>query len=106
MTLWLRPHYQPPLVVTGPAGPQDWELDTGLADAAGRHLTDAQVNNVYDSAGRDYMAYLQANRIQEWTEYQPAERFWTFQFIEFGILAGLALLILAVAVWRLRRRGI
>jgi hypothetical protein len=33
-------------------------------------------------------------------------RFWTFQAIEFGIFAGVGLLALAVAGWRLYRRGL
>jgi hypothetical protein len=36
--------------------------------------------------------------------YQPAGRYWTFQWIEFGIFAALAVLLTAVAVVLLRRR--
>jgi hypothetical protein len=36
--------------------------------------------------------------------YQPASRYWTFQWIEFGIFAGLAVLLVVVAVVVLRRR--
>jgi hypothetical protein len=36
--------------------------------------------------------------------YQPANRYWTFQWIEFGIYAGLAVVLVAVAVFALRRR--
>jgi len=38
------------------------------------------------------------------TVYQPAGRYWTFQWIEFGIFAGLAVMLVAVAVIVLRRR--
>lgn len=37
------------------------------------------------------------------TVYQPANRYWTFQWIEFGIFAGLALILVAAAVVVLRR---
>lgn len=36
--------------------------------------------------------------------YQPADRFWLFQSIETGLFAGLALLLLAFAIYRVRRR--
>jgi hypothetical protein len=37
------------------------------------------------------------------TVYQPANRFWPFQWIEFGIFAGLAVVLVAVAIVVLRR---
>jgi hypothetical protein len=36
--------------------------------------------------------------------YQPPSRFWTFQWIEAGILAVLAAALLAFAVYRVRNR--
>ncbi len=36
---------------------------------------------------------------------QPASRFWTFQFIEGGWLLVLSLLLIAAAVWLVRRRA-
>ena len=38
------------------------------------------------------------------TVYQPAGRYWTFQWIEFGIFAGLAVLLAAAGLVWLRRR--
>ncbi|MEV3936213.1 transmembrane transport protein [Glycomyces sp. NPDC049804] len=35
--------------------------------------------------------------------YQPADRYWTFQWIEFGIAAGLSAVLIGVAFWRLPR---
>ncbi|MCW2529776.1 MAG: hypothetical protein JWM76_4636, partial [Pseudonocardiales bacterium] len=35
---------------------------------------------------------------------QPDSRYWTFQWIEFGWLTALALLLLGAAFWLLRRR--
>jgi len=37
--------------------------------------------------------------------YQPADRFWTFQFIEAGIFVALAAAALGAAVWLLHRRA-
>ncbi|MFD4909807.1 ABC transporter permease [Kitasatospora purpeofusca] len=38
-----------------------------------------------------------------WQEYQPADRFWTFQAIETGIFLALTVLLVTVAVRRVRR---
>jgi hypothetical protein len=38
------------------------------------------------------------------TTFQPANRYWTFQWIEFGIFAGLAAILVVGAVIVLRRR--
>jgi hypothetical protein len=40
-----------------------------------------------------------------WTSYQPASRFWPFQWIEGGWLLALSVLLIAVTVWLVRRRG-
>ena len=39
-----------------------------------------------------------------WTSYQPASRFWSFQFIEGGWLLALSLLLITATVWLVRRR--
>jgi hypothetical protein len=39
-----------------------------------------------------------------WTSYQPASRFWPFQFIEGGWLLAFSLLLIAATVWLVHRR--
>jgi hypothetical protein len=41
----------------------------------------------------------------QWTSYQPATRFWPFQWIEGGWLLVLSVLLIAVTVWLVRRRA-
>jgi hypothetical protein len=41
----------------------------------------------------------------QWTSYQPAGRFWPFQWIEGGCLLALSVLLIAAAVWLVRRRA-
>jgi len=41
----------------------------------------------------------------QWTSYQPASRFWPFQFIEGGRLLALTLLLIAATIWLVRRRA-
>jgi hypothetical protein len=38
-----------------------------------------------------------------WMLYHPADRFWPFQYIEAGIFTALAVLLLLLAIWRVRR---
>ena len=41
----------------------------------------------------------------QWTSYQPASRFWTFQWIEGGWLLALSVLLITVTVWVVRHRA-
>ena len=38
--------------------------------------------------------------------YQPAGRYWTFQWIEFGVFAALSVVLVGVAIVLLRRRDV
>lgn len=53
----------------------------------------------------DPIEYLSQHGYIAWTSYQPDSRYWTFQWIEFGWLAGLSLLLLATTFWLVRRRA-
>ena len=48
--------------------------------------------------------YLMQHGYTLWTTYQPASRFWPFQWIEGGWLLALAVLLIAATVWLVRRR--
>jgi len=41
----------------------------------------------------------------QWTSYQPASRFWPFQWIEGGWLLALSVLLIAVTIWLVGRRA-
>ena len=41
----------------------------------------------------------------QWTSYQPASRFWAFQWIESGWLLALLALLIATTIWLVRRRA-
>ncbi len=41
----------------------------------------------------------------QWTKYQPASRFWPFQWIEGGWLLALSALLIAATIWLVRRRA-
>jgi hypothetical protein len=40
----------------------------------------------------------------QWTSYQPASRFWPFQWIEGGWLLALSVLLIAATIWLVQRR--
>jgi len=49
--------------------------------------------------------YLTQHGYTYWASYQPASRFWTFQWIESGWLLALSVLLIAATVWLVRRRA-
>jgi hypothetical protein len=49
--------------------------------------------------------YLTQHGYTQWTSYQPASRFWPFQWIEAGWLLALSVLLIAAAIWLVRRRA-
>jgi hypothetical protein len=124
---WLRPGYRTPRVLVdkdvpanaapvargfvtlGTSDPRDWLLEQGYADATGRHLSNAQLNDM-SLAARDarveFPAYLRDHDVQRWVTYHPADRFWSFQLIEAAIFVSLAAMLLAVVVWRVKRRAL
>ena len=77
----IRPHYLQPLYLTQPT----------TAPVPSSYL----VVDLQNSAGKYGVSTI---------VYQPAERFWTFQAIEAAIFAVLAALLVAFAIWCVRRR--
>jgi ABC-2 family transporter protein len=117
---WMRPHFIAPIdhvqAITPGSGHipdrygsvRDMILDQGYIDADGRHVTGLAAAIVESKAGldgADPTVYLHDNGYQQWVRYQPIGRFWTFQLIETGIFVGLAAVLLALVVWRVRRRS-
>jgi hypothetical protein len=120
--LFARPRYQQPEtlsfpVVTArePGGPRidpddsgDWMLVTQVRNADGSLLADgAQVKCPPPEAmppgevcGADLGMKPGA---VNWREYQPADRFWDFQYAEAGLFVALAVLLLLLAFQRVRR---
>jgi hypothetical protein len=53
----------------------------------------------------DPFSWLAKHGYTEWTSYQPASRYWPFQFIEGGWLLALSVLLIAATIWLVRRRA-
>jgi hypothetical protein len=56
------------------------------------------------SSSVDPVQYLTQHGYTQWTSYQPGNRYWTFQVIEFGWLTALSLLLLTATLLLVRRR--
>jgi len=105
--LLLRPNFEPSITVTWPIGQsgptlssQDWRVAAGFIDAQGN-----TTNKLQCSGNQTLNQCLQANGAQaNYITYQPADRFWTFQWIETGIYLAFSLLALGATVWLVRRR--
>ncbi|MEU8261508.1 transporter [Micromonospora sp. NPDC048999] len=115
LAILVRPHYQPALTLTSPVeGAQpvmslgDWVLASGVRNADGKMVApDAVVacppaggGPAGDACGADLGLGPGA---YNWQLYQPGDRFWLFQSIETGIFVVLALLLLYLAIRRIRR---
>jgi hypothetical protein len=116
-----RPHFQPQLerkfpVVTDQKPTRmlgDWLLDYGLYDSEGRYLQrsyrvpcpPAATESPTPSAPPVPEACGQyAPGTYTLHVYQPAGRFWLFQYIESGLFIALAALLLVLAIYHIRRR--
>jgi hypothetical protein len=85
----LRPHFLAPLTARGNCGPPSG-CGVGIAFAP-------------QATGRvgDLVLRINGNLIT----YQPASRFWSFQFIEAGIFVALTAAALGATIWLLHRRA-
>jgi hypothetical protein len=110
--LGLRPHYLAPVRrVTGLVGPDttpsgSWNMGSDVL--VNGHVVGGAVRPpaaCAQAATRDQMSScLGRFHYQLRTTYQPAGRYWTFQWIEFGIFAVLAAVLVVTALVVLRRR--
>jgi ABC-2 family transporter protein len=108
-----RPHYMAPLTKVVPFTKGSFDVPSGSTAVSSDLLLHGHVvqdgrpvglpcanTTTAEAMGR----CMQRLGYQLRTVYQPASRYWTFQWIEFGIFLGLALIMLAVAAVALRRR--
>ena len=129
--LYLRQHYLTPLITKNLFNPpaSAWIIshrwtkgDTTVSQSTMNHLMNsmfyrmmpvghasaAKGSNVKAQKAQtnlDVLHYLTQHGYTQWTRYQPASRFWPFQWIEAGWLLGLSALLIAVTVWLVRRRA-
>ncbi|MFJ9443023.1 hypothetical protein ACIRRH_14275 [Kitasatospora sp. NPDC101235] len=104
----VRSHYMTPLEepmhsMVRMALDDRWVLSVWFSDPAGNRIPDDQFYNLGDYAHLQSLVRDGGYTAHE--VYQPADRFWPFQLIEFGWTTLLAVALCAAAVWWVRRRA-
>jgi hypothetical protein len=118
--LFLRQHYLTPLVAHRPDLPGSaWLISQWYTGRNGKPLSQAAVSQFlqgYHPAAKqtgpnssqtfvDPVGYITQHGYKYWVNYQPASRFWPFQWIEGGYLLGLSVLLIAATIWLVRHRA-
>jgi hypothetical protein len=116
----LRPNYQQQIVVTWPfaqgnnqgsldqgnppitLGREDWQIGSGFLDAQGNRTNGIRCNEPNPTS--PLQCAKEEGYRGNYLAYQPASRFWTFQWIETGIYLALSALALGLTVFWVRRR--
>ena len=119
----LRERYLTPLVTSSPNVPgtawllgQSWTKDGRFAFAGNPPLNLLNQFCVFTQSpvgkggaptpsGNPFAQCLAPHGYTMWTSYQPASRFWPFQWIEGGWLLALSALLIAATIWLVRRRA-
>ena len=85
----------------------DWVLAQGIRNPDGELVSDGRIQCPPGGKGPDGRVCGAELGLEpgayNWQLYQPADRFWLFQGIETGIFVALALLLLYLAIRRVRR---
>jgi hypothetical protein len=117
---WLRAHYFAPIVTRSLNVPSSVWIVSQNWTKGGQTVSQTVLYQVLQGApaqvagkeggGPNLHAlvawqYLVQHGYIQVTSYQPATRFWAFQWMESGWLLGLAVLLIAVTVWLVRRRA-
>ena len=120
--LYLRQHYLTPLLTSNPNVPPNvpgsaWIISQWWTPRAASRSASPLLSQVLQGAPQlagerrrsrrpsTVTQYLTQHGYTLWTSYQPASRFWPFQWIEGGWLLALSVLLIAATVWLVRRRA-
>jgi hypothetical protein len=124
--LFLRGHYETPVVATSVPGGNGaalpWVLNQWWTGPDGHVASPDQVRNVLqgfvpkvpihgkgkgkgEGAPPPVLQWLAQHHFTQWFSYQPASRYWHFQAIEGGWLLALAVILGVATVWLVRRRA-
>jgi hypothetical protein len=78
----------------------------GLPDSLVNHFCSSVPSGPFGKPSQQtFVQCLSRHGYTQWTSYQPASRFWPFQWIEGGWLLALSALLIAATVWLVRRRA-
>jgi hypothetical protein len=112
--VWLRQHYQAPVKTTATPPSSAGVLGSYVTAPDGKVLSQSALNQLGSHAPavvqnspdpNAFASWLAQQHYTQWTTYEPAGRFWHFQLIEGGWLLALSAVLIAAAVWLIRRRA-
>jgi len=115
--MYLRQHYATPLVIRNNFPTASAQMLSRWWTRGGQPVSQSVASHVLQGAPAQVagkggipqalgsVQYLNQHGFTQWISYQPASRFWPFQWIEGGWLLALSVLLVAVAVWLARRRA-
>ena len=95
------------LTVTGAVDkPGAWVLANQTLTPAGKAFTGPADPQACGGNGspRACMQWIHSQNLRQAITYQPANRYWAFQWFEMGIYLALALALAGLAFWLVRRR--
>jgi ABC-type transport system involved in multi-copper enzyme maturation permease subunit len=114
----LREHYLAPLLTSSPNLPgtawilSQWSTKDGRFAFAGNpplsllnQFCSSPPSGLGKPSAGSFAQCLAQHGYTQWTSYQPATRFWAFQWIEGGWLLALSALLIAVTIWLVQRRA-
>jgi hypothetical protein len=124
---WIRPHLITPLrdslplnaaslselevnsgghmtVIAAISQPGAWVLSNLTVTRSGRVFTGPAPSACLGPNGQACLNWLNHQHLRALVSYEPASRFWAFQWDETAIFVGLALALAAFCLWRVRRR--
>ena len=85
--------------------PGAWILSSQIITPAGRPATTEPATQACASGSASACdSYIESLHLQQTVTYQPASRYWPFQWYETGILLALALILADLCILRLRPR--
>lgn len=126
--LWVRPHLIPPLQISRPfmvranseltitapgnhmtivgefTKPGAWILSNHTVTPSGHIFTGPATQACLGGLQQPCNSWLASKHLRTVVTYQPASRFWAFQWIDLGIFLTLAIALAALCAWWLNRR--
>ena len=116
---FLRQHYLTPLLITNNNVPDNawvisqwWTKDGRYAfgsyppsNILNQFCPPPAAGTVKGGPSEGWGPCLVQHGFAQWTSYQPASRFWPFQWIEGGWLLALSVLLIAATIWLVQRRA-
>jgi hypothetical protein len=124
---WIRAHLISPSVARAPLGsnlsefiisspgdkltvlgawnrPGAWLLSDKTITPAGNVFTGPATKTCLQGPPQQCNAWLAGKHLRQLVTFQPASRFWTFQWYETAIFLLLAVALAAICAWRIRRK--